>query len=99
MNKRQIVNNLKRDHGRQRVPARWVKVAQTIGACVAALAIINLGFQCIWYLKTGNYYGHTNYWHQPVGTLLIATILITIIAVGAFKFAKRLLSKKKKGSI
>ncbi|HUN56416.1 MAG TPA: hypothetical protein VMU29_14780 [Smithella sp.] len=98
MHKRQIAENYKRAHGKKSVRIRFLKVAQVIGACVAALAIINLGFQCVWYLKTGNYYGHTNYWHQPVGTLLLAAVLITFIAVGAFRVTKRLietLHKKK----
>ena len=88
----------KSNHQQKKVPSHWVKIAQAIGACVAVLAIINLGFQCILYIKTGNYYGHTNYWHQPVGTLLIAAILITLIAICAFKVAERFISKKKKGT-
>ncbi len=60
----------------------WVRVARIIGGVVAAIAIINLAIQGISYLMTGNYYGHTNYWNQPVGTLLIISIFTVIILVG-----------------
>ncbi len=90
MNKRKVNKSLKRTDSKKSV---FIKVMQVLGALIGALAIINLAFQCVWYIKTGNYYGHTNYWHQPVGTLLIATILITMLTVGIFKITKMLMNK------
>jgi hypothetical protein len=68
-----------------------------LGLCVAIIAIIHLAIQCIWYLRTGNYYGHTNYWNQPVGTLLLAAIGVVGIVVGliiAVNKAKTLIDKR-----
>ncbi len=74
----------------------WVKVLKGLGAGVAALAIINLAFQCVWYLKTGNYYGHKNFFNQDVGTLLIAAVLLAIITAGVVTLVKRIMLLRSK---
>jgi len=70
----------------------WVREARIIGGVVAAIAIIHLAIQGITYLIAGNYYGHTNYWNQPVGTLLIISIFAVLILVG-FDSSTRYISK------
>ncbi len=57
------------------VSPRWVRIMRILGLCVVVIAIIHLGVQTVWYLRTGNYYGHTNFWNQPVGTLLLVLCL------------------------
>jgi uncharacterized membrane protein len=74
----------------------WVRVVRIIGAVVAVTAIVHLAVQGIWYLKTGNYYGHLNYWNQPVGTLLIASIIMAIMLVCIIKGIKHLSNKKRR---
>jgi glycerol uptake facilitator-like aquaporin len=88
MNKRKVIKSHNKTDSKKSIP---IKVAQVLGAFIGALAIINLGFQCVWYIKTGNYFGHLNYWYQPVGTLLIAAVLITMLAVGIFEITNMLI--------
>jgi hypothetical protein len=49
MIKRKINKNHKMTDSKKNV---FLKVAQDVGAFIGVLAIINLGFQCVWYIKT-----------------------------------------------
>ena len=81
--------------GVRSVTPAWVKVLRGLGLVVAIVAILNLGLQCIWYLKTGDYFGHKNFWNQDVGTLSLAAVLLTVMATGVVALVKCLKTKWK----
>ncbi len=79
--------------GVRSVTPSWVKVLRGLGLVVAIVAILNLGLQCIWYLKTGDFFGHKNFWNQDVGTLSLAAALLTMILAGVVALVKYLKTK------
>ena len=94
--KQRLFNKRNRINTHKGISPLWVRVARIIGGVLAAIAIIHLSIQGITYLIEGNYYGHRNYWNQPVGTLLILSIFAVLIVIGVVSATKYIYKSIKK---
>jgi O-antigen/teichoic acid export membrane protein len=66
-----------------------------IGIVFGFIFLIILWVQCISYLRTVNFFGHENYFGQPIDTLLLLTLLIIITPI-SFVASWRTIFRKKR---
>ena len=66
---------------KQKINPRKIRRVEIVAFVIAFLILTILWTLCISYLISGNYFGHDNYYGQPVGTLLLFIVLIVATPV------------------
>jgi hypothetical protein len=73
-----LVKRLKEKKGHR--PRRLRRV-EVLGMGIFGFLLIILWTQCIWYFMSGHFFGHKNYYGQPVGTFLLVAMLMVFTLV------------------
>jgi len=73
---------------------RRKRLLDILGTVIGFFVLAILWFQCILYLRTGNFFGHKNYLGQPVGTILLLIILTIITPIVFIKTWQIFFGKK-----
>lgn len=73
-----------------------------IGSSLAGIILLILWVTCLKNLFSGNLFGYKNYYGQPVGTLLLLSVLVIVTPIAcyaAWKSYKGELPTKRKGKL
>ena len=79
------MKKIKKESNKQRPQSKFDKRINRLGFWFSFVFIVILWVTVISYIKSGNYFGHSNYMGLPVGTFLLLPVLI--VATGVFIYA------------
>ena len=71
----------KKKRNKKKIKQRKIRRVEILAFAIAFLILAILWTVCISYLFSGNYFGHDNYYGQPVGTLLLLIVLVVATLV------------------
>ena len=74
--------------------SRPIRTIDIIGIAIVGLLLIVLWAACIAHLAHGNYFGHINYYGQPVGPFLLLPVLIVITPLYIYLTIKTIKERK-----
>ena len=74
--------------------SRKIRKTDIIGIGIVGIIIAILLATCVGYLVKGYFFGHQNYYGQPVGTFLLLAVLIVATPVYIIMTAKTIRKRK-----